>query len=88
MVVRFWEQAAIIAGGVGCLSAVKGVLDGLLADVLVGSVGSFLVEVVFALLFVALSSSSDEMSTTIWADIIGYRLLADLASLNFAISQE
>ena len=54
------------------LSAVGEVLDGVLTAVLGGSEGCFPVDLALVLLFEALSSS-DEMSTTIWANIMGRR---------------
>lgn len=61
------------------LSAVGEVLDGVLTAVLVGSEDCFPVDLALVLLSGA-SSSSDEMSTTIWADIMGCRPLAKLGS--------
>ena len=69
------------------LSAVGDVRDGLLADVLVEPLSWVTADLVLVLLLVALSSSSDEISTTIWADITGCRPLPGLAILSFAISQ-
>ena len=77
VIVAEWFLACVFAGfsepglvtgseTVG-LSAVGDTLVGVLADVLMP------VELVFALPLTTLSSSSDEMSTTIWADIIGCR---------------
>ena len=55
--------------------------------VLVGSVDCCVVGLRIVLLFATGSSSSDEMSTTIWADIIGCGALAELAILWFKTSQ-
>lgn len=72
--VRLSEQQAVSRGESVGLSAVRGVLDGLLANVLVESVGCSPVDLVFVLLLAALSSSSDEISTTIWTGIMGVGL--------------
>ena len=47
------------------------VWDGLLMAVRVYTMGCFSFDLVLVLLLVALSSSSDEMSTTFFADMIG-----------------
>ena len=76
MIVAEWFRACIFAGlsepglvtgwlETVVLSAVGDTLVGILADVLMP------VELVFALPLTTLSSSSDEMSTTMCADIIG-----------------
>ncbi len=61
--------AAVGAERVG-LSAAGNVLGEGLANVLLESGGCLPVGLVFLLLLAALSSSSDEISTTIWADIV------------------
>ena len=67
----FSEQAVVTAVEAVGLSAVGNVLDGLLADVLVEPLSWVPADLVLVLLLAALSSSSDEMSTTIWADMTG-----------------
>ena len=52
--------------------------DGLLMDVLVDSEGCFPVDSGFVVLFLAASfSSSEEISTTMWADILKGRTVAE-----------
>ena len=75
MLAEFLEELAVVGAETVGLSSVWDVLDGLLGNVLVGSVGWFPVGLAFVLLLAALSSSSDEMSTTSWADIIGCKIL-------------
>lgn len=65
------ERLAVTGGETVGLSSVGEVPDGILMAVLVGSGGCFLIDLVLVLLLAVLSSSSDEMSTTIWADIRG-----------------
>ena len=74
------ELAAVTGAETFGLSAAENILDGLLADVLLATVGFLPVDLVFVLLFAAFSSSSDDMSTTIWADIIGCMPLVILES--------
>lgn len=74
MFARLSEQPAVSGGESVGLSAIRGVVDGLLANVLVESVGCSPVDLVFVLLSAALSSSSDEISTTIWTGIMGVGL--------------
>ena len=77
------ELVAITGAETFGLSAAGSILDGLLADVLLATVGWFPADLVFVLLFAAFSSSSDDMSTTIWADIIG---CMPLVILEFGLS--
>lgn len=63
-------------------SIVWDVLDGLLVDALLESVGGFPVDLFVVLLLTAFSSSSDEISTTTRADITGCWPLVELAILN------
>ena len=70
MFTRLSEQPTVALAGIAGLCAVGEVLDGLLTAVLVASVGCFPVNLVLVLLLEALSSSSEEISTTIWADIM------------------
>lgn len=80
-----WEQPVVIGAETVGLSAVGGILKAVLTMVLVGSVDGFAVDLGFVLRLTALSSSSDEMSTTIWADIVGCRSLPRLVRLGFGI---
>ena len=75
MLTRLSEQPAVILTGTVGLSAASEATDGLLIAIVVGIVGLFPVDLDLVLLLAALSSSSEEMSTTIWADIIGWRFL-------------
>ena len=60
------------------------VRDGLLMPVRVHTMGCFSFDLVLVLLLVALSSSSDEMSTTFLADMIGSSgKVVDLESSTF-----
>ena len=60
------------------------VRDGLFMAARVNTIGCFPFDLVSVLLVVALSSSSDEMSTTFWADIIGsFGKIADLEFSTF-----
>lgn len=70
------EQLAVTVAGTAGLSAGGEVLDGLLTAARVELVGCCIVDLVLVLLLVALSSSSEEISTTIWADITDWRFLA------------
>lgn len=72
------ERLAVTGGETVGLSRVGEVPDGNLTAVLVGSGGCFVFDLVLVLLLTALFSSSDEMSTTIWADIRGCSLFARL----------
>lgn len=72
---RLSEQPAVTLTGTVGLSAAGEATDGLLIAILVGVIGLFSVDLGLVLLLVALSSSSEEMSTTNWADIIGWRFL-------------
>ena len=67
------------------LSAAGEVLEELLGDALVGSLGILPFELITVLPLTALSSSSDEISTTIRVDIISCRLLARLVRLSSSI---
>lgn len=64
------------------LSAVRDIFGELLANVVVESVGCVPVDLVFVLLLTASSSSSDDISTTVWADITRCKALAGLAISN------
>lgn len=75
---RHSERAAVTLAGLVGLSAVGELLDGLLTAVLVGSEGCFPGDLVLVLRLAALSSSSEEISTTIWADIMCWRFLVGL----------
>lgn len=70
------EQLAVALAGTVGLCVVGEVLDGLWIAVLVELVGCFSVVLVLALLLELLSSSSEEISTTIWGDIMGWRVLS------------
>ena len=63
------------------------VRDGLLMAVRVDPMGCFPFDLVLVLLLVVLSSSSDEMSTMVLADIIGCRPLVRLWISNLRLSQ-
>lgn len=63
-------QPAVTGAETVGLSAVLCILKGLLTMGLVESGEGFAVGRVFVLRLTALSSSSDEMSTTIWEDIV------------------
>ncbi len=76
MFTRLSEQPTVALARIVGLCAVGEVLDGLLTAVLVESVGCFPVDLVLVLLLEALSSSSEEISTTIWADMMGWSFLA------------
>ena len=65
------EQPAVALAETVGLCAVGEVLVGLWTAVRVESVGCFPIDLVLALLFGSLSSSSEEISTTIWGDIMG-----------------
>lgn len=92
-VVDWWFLGCVLAGQPAVVtgadtvgfSAVGGILEGLLTIVLVGLGAGFAVGRVFVPRLTALSSSSDEMSTTIWADIVGCRTLRRRVSLGFGI---
>ena len=74
--IRLSAQSAVTFAGFVGLCAVGAATDGLLTAILVKCVGLSLVDLVLGLLLAALSSSSEEMSTTIWVDIMGRRFLA------------
>lgn len=57
--------------GLSGVMEVRDVRDGVLAKVLLESGGWCPSDLVFVLLLIALSSSSDERSTTVWANITG-----------------
>ena len=65
------QPAMFGAGSVG-FSTIGVVLNRLSANVLVELVVCFLADIGFLPLLIVLSSSSDEISTTIWADITGW----------------
>ena len=71
VLIGFSEHPAITPAGIVGLSSFGEVLDGLLTAVLVDSVSLLPVALFLVLLLVALSSSSEEISTTNWADIMG-----------------
>lgn len=71
MLTRLSEQLAVALAETVGFSAAGEATDGLLVAILVGIVGLFPVDLGLVLLLAALSSSSEEMSTTIGADIIG-----------------
>lgn len=76
MLIGYSEQSAVTLVGIVDLGAGGEATDGLLTAVLVECIGLFPVDLVLGALFAALSSSSEEMSTTIWADIMGWSFLA------------
>lgn len=81
-------RLAITGGEIAGLSTIGEVLNGLLTAVLGEPVDCFPIDLVLLLLLAAWSSSSDEISTTIWADITGgYRPLARLRILSLRLPQ-
>ena len=75
MLTRLSEQPAVTLAGTVGLSTAGEATDGLAIVILVGVIGLFPVDLDLVLLLAALSSSSEEMSTTIWAGIIDWRFL-------------